>query len=1054
MSSDGSDDEDYDAYMETHHASLDEKRFPVHDACEFDSLEALKELILERIEEDDLRDYLGDEAGDDDDDESSSDENDSTAAAHAAAIGHSPLPIAATAAVVAEAAAPEAAAATEISPTETADVPHLPEISSTPTGDEAAIAKPREKDDTPTPAGETEPDAMQVDEESPSDKKDKNSESKEDAPKDETVEKEQATVREKGKTTGENDTPTAEDEQEHPPAGMEISEESPTTAVSGEPSTDPKEKEAETSPRSQRPPPKRRIRYRLAHGINLNERDEDENTPLHVAVHARKLEHVKLLLEWGASCRLRCDGSFPLHTAISLGALPSCQQFAYDCVVALHEAGSDLSLKDDASHTPLYLACMYNLPQIVNYILSDEEGLSTLNVRGDRAGNRPLHAAAKFDTLSNPSKASSATSSLHAEAGVKAVFPGKTAHRAPSTTESLVTQLLLNAQSIEVDGANATGQTALHVACARGNWSVVKLLLQAGASNEIVDRRGYTAGQLAYKRGMPIPADLAGTLGEPPESGNVPPLRDLIVDPDGATCILSHELCTIHKTCPPIVRDSPEPPPENVRRLTVLVDPDTGILRTGEFRNVRWKNEARRAAIADVLKVHEYAYVERISEMSSNIPDHANAIAHVDPDTTISRWSFEAAMRAAGSICEAVDMVVSGDCRNAFCAVRPPGHHAGPRGIVKCPNDPDGGSHGFCLLNNVAIGAAYARTMYRNEGIRKIAIIDFDVHHGNGTEEIIRQLVPTTEKASIRTPFAYGEISSNSYRPWLDETDIQNVFFSSTHGYGRRGYDLSGWFYPASGKTHTSEAIIHPSMVESPSLTDFMQSQTWTRMGEESKANCCKIINVGFDLPPQSSDQVGRTMKQRLDLRDTYRQQILPHLRDFDPDIIFISAGFDAHRKDAMNFGYVGMVEDDYEWVTEQLIKVANTCCNGRVVSVLEGGYKIHGGLISPFARSVASHVRALVDGGHSRELFDSKDLEWESQYERHVYERRERKKEEDRERLRVRMEAAQAIRQGALDGADDDPPEDPDAPSRKRRRNQVDYKELFRQMQSEGFAS
>jgi len=112
--------------------------------------------------------------------------------------------------------------------------------------------------------------------------------------------------------------------------------------------------------------------------------------------------------------------------------------------------------------------------------------------------------------------------------------------------------------------------------------------------------------------------------------------------------------------------------------------------------------------------------------MASTIPDHPNAIAHLDPDTAISHWSFEAAMRAAGSICEAVDKVVAGECRNAFCAVRPPGHHAGPRGIVRCPNDPDGGSHGFCLLNNVAIGAAYARSMYRNEGIRRIAILDFE----------------------------------------------------------------------------------------------------------------------------------------------------------------------------------------------------------------------------------------------------------------------------------------------------------------------------------------
>lgn len=440
--------------------------------------------------------------------------------------------------------------------------------------------------------------------------------------------------------------------------------------------------------------------------------------------------------------------------------------------------------------------------------------------------------------------------------------------------------------------------------------------------------------------------------------------------------------------------------------------------------------------------------------MTSAIPDHPNAIAHLDPDTAVSRWSFEAAMRACGSVCEAVDKVVAGEVRNAFCAVRPPGHHAGPRGIVKCANDPEGGSHGFCLLNNVAIGAAYARSMYRNEGIQKIAIVDFDVHHGNGTEEIIRNLVPNTETSSFRTPFAIGELSSSTYRPWLDETDIQNVFFSSTHGYGNRGFEQPGWFYPASGSTHTSDALAHPAMVENPSLTDFLSSQTWSRMGEDSKTNCCKIINVGLDLPDNDSDPQARSMRQRLELRDTYRKKIFPHLREFDPDLIFISAGFDAHRRDSMNFGYVGMVEDDYEWVTEQLVRIANTCCNGRVISVLEGGYKIHGGIVSPFARSVASHVRALVDGGRSRELYDGRDGDWESQFERQLYERREKKKEQEREHLRAIEAATQRrslIEEWPSSGAG--PPEDPDAPSRKRRRNQVDYKELFKQMQQEGFA-
>merc|ERR1712194_837091 len=152
--------------------------------------------------------------------------------------------------------------------------------------------------------------------------------------------------------------------------------------------------------------------------------------------------------------------------------------------------------------------------------------------------------------------------------------------------------------------------------------------------------------------------------------------------------------------------------------------------------------------------------------------------------------------------------------------------------------------------------------------------------------------------------------------------------------------------------------------------------------------NCCKILNCGLGLPTR--DAVPGM--QRLEVRDTYRKKILPSLREFDPDIIFISAGFDAHKKDNMNFGYVGMVEDDYEWVTEQLVRVANTCCKGRIVSVLEGGYKIHGGIVSPFARSVASHVRALVDAGSTRELYQ--ESTWESQFEHTLIEEKERRRQ------------------------------------------------------------
>lgn len=328
--------------------------------------------------------------------------------------------------------------------------------------------------------------------------------------------------------------------------------------------------------------------------------------------------------------------------------------------------------------------------------------------------------------------------------------------------------------------------------------------------------------------------------------------------------------------------------------------------------------------------------------------------------------------------------------------------------------------------------------------------------------------------------FATGQFETSHYRPWLDETDVDNVFFASAHGYGPRDLRFAdhllphqgGYFYPASGKSIVTDALSNPSHVETPDLTEFLYSQTWTRMGEENRMNCCKVINVGLDLP-KPTDVPGM---QRVDLRDSYRKKILPHLLEFDPDMIFISAGFDAHRKDTMNFGYVGMVEEDYEWVTEQLIKVANKCCNGRVISVLEGGYKIHGGIISPFARSVASHVRALADGGNSRELYDTGEAEWESQYERDAVEEREKRRLLRLQRCRpvdlgsrrrhfdVGGEEAGVMESGEQMAAIDtdailkEPlsqylpgPQsenmgdgDPDGPSRKRRRNQVDYKELL----------
>ncbi|CAN0478895.1 unnamed protein product, partial [Ectocarpus sp. 12 AP-2014] len=144
---------------------------------------------------------------------------------------------------------------------------------------------------------------------------------------------------------------------------------------------------------------------------------------------------------------------------------------------------------------------------------------------------------------------------------------------------------------------------------------------------------------------------------------------------------------------------------------------------------------------------------------------------------------------------------MTGRNRNAFCAVRPPGHHAGTRGLVTCANDGTG-SHGFCLLNNVAIGAAYARCVHRHTGVERVAIVDFDVHHGNGTEHIVKALVPKVEEASIKTPFCQGLLQQVTYKPWLNAEDPDKCLFVSVHGYGLKEREMpSGWFYPGSGKT-------------------------------------------------------------------------------------------------------------------------------------------------------------------------------------------------------------------------------------------------------------
>jgi acetoin utilization deacetylase AcuC-like enzyme len=382
----------------------------------------------------------------------------------------------------------------------------------------------------------------------------------------------------------------------------------------------------------------------------------------------------------------------------------------------------------------------------------------------------------------------------------------------------------------------------------------------------------------------------------------------------------------------------------------VLCDEERGVFRQTRFAPYLEFQKAPRAALGDVLRVHEWAYVNHVIAAAKALP--ASELRELDGDTTISAGSWEAALRAAGAGIAAVDSVVSGRSRNAFCAVRPPGHHAGPDGIAGDPNNSCGKSLGFCLLNNVAVAAAYAMHVHRDK-IRRVAILDFDVHHGDGTESIVRCLKPRTVVSTLTSSFCTGTLKALQYKPWLGDNDSNHVLLASVHGF-------DGQFFPATGKTDLKRTVFD----ESNPLKNLNQAPfEYSYKRKEDRAEKARTADekskVVFHKPFLN---LGLGKRQKLKWRRAWRDCILPRVLAMRPDLIFMSAGFDGHHRDTINNGFLGLEEDDYAWLTNATMRVANVCCNGRVVSMLEGGYRIQGGPASPFARSAAAHVQALCD--------------------------------------------------------------------------------------------
>ena len=789
--------------------------------------------------------------------------------------------------------------------------------------------------------------------------------------------------------------------------------------------------------------------------IDVNKRDNDNCTPLHLAILNGQVQIIEMLLERGARISQRCEGALPLQIAVCAASLEKNKHSIVPIIKLLVKHGCVVLDRDDHGRTPLHWAAHLGVEDAAKVLveIGKEIAPNEHDYDSDDLHNIPPRLWEFEDKQRN----------LAAHLAARYGYPA-------------ILKLLIDTEKLCVSQDNKSGLTVAHMAAIGGNIECAELLVtKCPECVDYPDRQGRTPGDVAEKRGFKA---VAAIFRKEKASEVAVSPRSSLDAGHKKTLVVAPPECLNHHTAPwPIARDDDPPPPENVKRLTVLTDSEIGCLKSEVFNSsLIWDERPKKAAIGDILRVHDWSYVLKLQTACQSITSSTLDVRHLDPDTAISHGTFKAAMAAAGAVCHAVDEVVQGKVKNAFCPVRPPGHHAGPHGVVTSSHDPNG-SHGFCLLNNIAIGAAYAMSVYRHAGIHKVAILDFDVHHGNGTEACVANTTPSLDTFEFATPYGKGTQTFPIYKPWHDEHDKDAIFFASVQGYGPKGYGLGSFVYPGSGATCDTQQVrgetvrhideingvdkVEDSEIE---IEEDPDGEFKYSGGDMPRTEGPRIIDVGIPGPGAHVPLWKRS----------WRDKIFPALVKFDPDIIFISAGFDAHKKDDINFAYIGIQEKDFEWITDQIVQVANRCCDGRIVSVLEGGYRIQGNIVSAFSRSVAAHVRAMAEPNHQE--WDPLDAKWEREREKRLRAEAEAKKKAAEEAARAaeeqaRLAQAQSQEQSIefemlgeeLPATTDDKPtsiklklavEPEQAPEEsgrnKRRRSEVDYVALNKKLEEE----